>query len=126
MAAMAGVAGAGMAMTLETRARRGTDSRAARSRTSAARETSTNRLDVITAIDKLDKIGWDGVIGDLAQRGMEQAQVALLERVLVGDGDGNGDGNARRLDTLDELFRDRTETGRAGAAALRALIGLLD
>lgn len=77
---------------------------------------------VFTAIDKLDKIGVDGVRAELAQRGLGDAQIACLAPLLGEDSDR---GDAERLDALDAVFASGSSTGRAGTASLRELFSLL-
>jgi histidyl-tRNA synthetase len=69
----------------------------------------------LVALDKLDKIGVDGVAAELGSRGIgEEARGALLSYFAL---DGND-----VLDRLDAIVRD--DTGRAAVANLRAIMAL--
>ncbi|MFT4061264.1 MAG: histidine--tRNA ligase [Edaphocola sp.] len=44
---------------------------------------ATDKLtDITVAIDKLDKIGWGGVQGELAERGLDDKQISFIEKYL--------------------------------------------
>ncbi len=76
-----------------------------------ARETDT-----LVALDKLDKIGVDGVVAELGQRGIPSTAIDALGGDLAGD-------------DLPGAVRERlesTEAGRAGMAEVDQVLGLLD
>ncbi len=77
---------------------------------------------VFTAIDKLDKIGADGVRRELAERGIGADGIAALDPLLEA---GNDDA-AATLDGLGARFAGRSSTGADGVASLRALLALLE
>ncbi|RYY65359.1 MAG: histidine--tRNA ligase [Chitinophagaceae bacterium] len=65
-------------------------------------------IDITIAIDKLDKIGPDKVKEELAQRGLDDAQIATIERYLNISGS-----NEEKLAAIKELFGEN-ETARKG------------
>jgi len=68
-------------------------------------------VDITTAIDKLDKVGTEGVIKELNERGLEAQQVADIMRLI---------GSAGQLDALEQAFAAKNiETGIAGIRELR-------
>jgi histidyl-tRNA synthetase len=71
---------------------------------------------VLVAVDKLDKIGRDGVTTELQTAGLTEAQVATLWQILDVPR-----GHAETLDALDPLLDDE---GRAGVATLREVLDL--
>jgi histidyl-tRNA synthetase len=77
-------------------------------------------VDITVAIDKLDKIGHDGVVAELRERGLDDSQVAALHPVMTLGGTAT-----EKLDTLERLF-DASETGRKGVAELRELFGYIE
>jgi len=71
--------------------------------------------DALVAIDKLDKIGVDGVAGELAERGVPDAAVKSLAADLGAD-------------AMVDAFRERlagTDLGRQGLAEVDEVLGLL-
>ncbi len=71
----------------------------------------------LVAIDKLDKMGMDGVRSELDQSGIPPQAVAhLLESMAAAP-----TGNAATLDWLETLLAP-SEAGRAGVAGLRAVV----
>lgn len=73
-------------------------------------------VDITVAIDKIDKIGMDGVVAELAQRGITADAIERLKPILTIDGT-----IEQRLDTLDNLLAD-SETGCKGVAELRYIV----
>lgn len=71
--------------------------------------------DITIAIDKLDKIGIEKVKEELAQRGLNSTQVAIIEKYL-----GISGNNEEILDALSALIGD-TENGKEGLKDLRYL-----
>lgn len=72
---------------------------------------------LFTAIDKLDKIGVEGVRKELAAAGWNDRQLDRLFEILATEGT-----NADKLDHLDSLS---TDVGKKGIADLREIISLL-
>lgn len=72
--------------------------------------------DITVAIDKLDKIGLDKVKEELAQRGLDNRQVGIIEQYLVLAGD-----NSKKLAALKTLFAGN-ETGLKGIAELEYVL----
>jgi histidyl-tRNA synthetase len=69
--------------------------------------------DITIALDKLDKIGWQGVATELTDRGIAADGIAAIERVIAVKGT-----NEERLVQYTELFADIPEA-QAGIAELR-------
>jgi histidyl-tRNA synthetase len=74
-------------------------------------------VDITTAIDKLDKIGIEKVKAELAQRGLDDNQVAAIEKYLGITGD-----NTQTLAALKDLFTGN-ETALNGLAELEFILG---
>lgn len=66
-------------------------------------------VDMTTAIDKLDKIGMDGVRREMQERGIPAAAIERIAGIL----------QQSSLDSLEEVFAD-SETGRRGLEELNA------
>jgi len=64
--------------------------------------------DITIAIDKLDKIGLEKVKEELAQRGLDEVQIATIERYL-----GIGGSNEEKMSAVRALF-DGNETAKGG------------
>ena len=75
-------------------------------------------LSALIAIDKLDKVGREGVEKELAERGLDPAGLAPLWAL-----EGQLDDGAATLDRLDALL---TARGRAGVATLREVMADAD
>lgn len=73
----------------------------------AERETS-----VLIAVDKLDKIGWDGVSNELTERGISTDTVSKLQELLAVSGD-------EAFAHLDKLLSER---GRQGLTELQRVL----
>jgi histidyl-tRNA synthetase len=69
---------------------------------------SDKMMDITIAIDKLDKIGLDKVKEELAQRGLDETQIALIEKYLLIEGS-----NEEKLAAIKELLGN-SETGKKG------------
>lgn len=67
------------------------------------------------AIDKLDKIGQEGVRKEMAERGIPESAVAKIEQIL----------EAKTLETLEVLLAGNA-SGEKGIAELRTLFAYLD
>lgn len=75
--------------------------------------------DITVAIDKLDKIGLDGVLQELAQRGLSEEQVGFIRNFLsiqASDGDA-----AQRLETMSQQL-GQSELAQQGIAELRQVL----
>lgn len=85
--------------------------------------------DALVALDKLDKIGHDGVAAELATRGVPQAGAALLlelfESVAARMADSGADPSAFNGDVLDRLGTLVGTKGTAAIGELRAIVRLL-
>ena len=76
-------------------------------------------VDITVAIDKLDKIGHDGVIAELRDRGLADTQIEALKPVLALRGTA-----AEKMDQLEKTFAS-VEVGQKGVAELRELFGYI-
>lgn len=70
-------------------------------------------IDFTVALDKLDKIGKDGVIKEMVQKGIPEASVTQLEPLMDLRGT-----NEEKLAALESFFSDSAE-GKEGVEALR-------
>lgn len=70
-------------------------------------------MEITIALDKLDKIGWDGVTKELQQRGISDAGIAQIEKVINLKGN-----NDEKLEGLAEIMKS-SETGTQGIAELK-------
>lgn len=70
-------------------------------------------MDITIALDKLDKIGWDGVTKELEQRGISAQGIAQIEKVIIVSGN-----NEEKLAAL-ETIMSGIETGMHGIAELK-------
>ncbi len=70
-------------------------------------------MDITIALDKLDKIGWDGVTKELEQRGISEQGIAQIEKVISVSGN-----NEEKLAAL-ETIMSGVETGLLGIAELK-------
>jgi histidyl-tRNA synthetase len=75
--------------------------------------------DITTAIDKLDKVGIDNVMAELARKGIDADAAATIRDYLAIDGD-----NEARLQTATRLLGN-SEAGAKGLADLRWLTDFL-
>jgi histidyl-tRNA synthetase len=73
-------------------------------------------INITVALDKLDKIGWDGVKGELEQRGIAAEGIGTIQRII-----GVSGSNEELLAALSETL-GKTEIGAAGIEELRATI----
>lgn len=87
--------------------------------------------ETLVAIDKLDKIGAEGVARELRERGLDDASIERLQPALRlanpgAEASAAPVAGAATLDELDALFADgRSERGAEGVASLRSLLALL-
>lgn len=77
-------------------------------------------MDITIAIDKLDKIGIDGVSKELEKRGISDAAIEKIKLFLDTQGS-----NADKIATLERELAD-SEVGRKGVEELQTLFGYLD
>jgi histidyl-tRNA synthetase len=73
--------------------------------------------DITVAIDKLDKIGIEKVRAELIDRGLNDTQVAIIEKYLTIDGP-----NSQKLSALETLFF-QNPTGLQGISELKYILG---
>lgn len=72
--------------------------------------------DITVPIDKLDKIGWDKVKTELADRGLQHLQIELIEQYISIDGD-----NESKIRNIKSLI-DEIEIGKQGINELEFLL----
>lgn len=77
-------------------------------------------VDLTVAIDKLDKIGWDGVHQELISKGFTEEAIASLKPILELSGT-----NTEKLTTLEEALK-ASEVGMKGIEELRYIMRKLD
>lgn len=70
-------------------------------------------MEITIALDKLDKIGWDGVAKELRERGIAESGIAQIEKIIAVKGN-----NEEQLTQLDELL-GQTDSGKAGLDELK-------
>ncbi len=70
-------------------------------------------MEITIALDKLDKIGWDGVVKELKERGIEDAGIAQIEKVINVAGS-----NEEKLEALSTIMAT-SATGLEGIRELR-------
>ena len=76
-------------------------------------------VDITVAIDKLDKIGEDGVIAELREKGLADAQIDKLRPIINLTGT-----NGQKLETIAEVLRD-SEVGMKGIEETRFILSRL-
>ncbi len=77
-------------------------------------------VDICTAIDKLDKIGADGVTAELRERGLDAAAINKLTPLFTLQGD-----NAAKLQTLHSMLT-ASATGMQGLAEIEKVMALVN
>lgn len=70
-------------------------------------------MNITIALDKLDKIGWDGVAKELAERGISENGIRKIQKLITISGS-----NEEQLTALEMVMKD-TEIGQQGIAELR-------
>ncbi len=70
-------------------------------------------MEITIALDKLDKIGWDGVVKELKERGIEDAGITQIEKVINVAGS-----NEEKLEALSAIMAT-SATGLEGIRELR-------
>jgi len=79
-----------------------------------------NIIDLTVAIDKLDKIGLDGVIKELLEKGFTDADIDKLKPVILLEGD-----NTEKLASLREALA-QSEIGLKGCDEIETVFGYID
>ncbi|MBC8053060.1 MAG: histidine--tRNA ligase [Sphingobacteriaceae bacterium] len=74
-------------------------------------------VDMTVAIDKLDKIGLDGVTKELIERGFTQEDIEKLKPVILLEGS-----NTDKIESLKEVLQS-SETGLKGIAEVETIFG---
>jgi histidyl-tRNA synthetase len=77
-------------------------------------------IDLTVAIDKLDKIGFDGVVKELLQRNFTEAEIALLKPIILLEGD-----NEEKIDSLRAVLQN-SETGLKGIEEIETIFEYLE
>jgi len=72
--------------------------------------------DITVPIDKLDKIGWEKVKQELAERGLQALQINLIEKYISFEGD-----NATKINNIRSLIGE-VEIGKKGIEELEFLV----
>ena len=84
-------------------------------------------VDITVAIDKLEKFGLDKVKEEMADKGIGEGGIAVIEEILSLEGDFAG-----KVEAMEALFKGGSasgivsETGLKGLEELRELFGLID
>lgn len=78
-----------------------------------------NIIDLTVSIDKLDKIGWDGVAEELRSKGIGEDAISRLKPIL-----GLWGSNQEKLEKLSDLFGE-SEVGRKGVEELTYILDKL-
>jgi histidyl-tRNA synthetase len=81
---------------------------------------SARMTDITVAIDKLEKIGMDSVIGELRTKGVGSAAIEKLRPVMDLSG-----GTASKLDRLRDIF-ESSEVGQKGVEEVRTLFSYIE
>ncbi|MCK6640550.1 MAG: histidine--tRNA ligase [Bacteroidia bacterium] len=76
-------------------------------------------VDITVAIDKLDKIGVEGVNKELAEKGISEIAIDRLQPLISFSGDYNA-----KIELLNELI-STSETGRKGIEEVKYVFGLI-
>ena len=76
-------------------------------------------MDITIAIDKLDKIGLEGVVGELKSKGISREAIEKLKPILKLSGT-----NAKKLAKLKEIIPG-SDTGMRGIAEMETIFGYL-
>lgn len=81
---------------------------------------SEKMMDITIALDKLDKIGWDGVTKELQERGVDEAGISTIEKVINVSGS-----NEEKLNKLAEVMA-ASQTALDGVDELRKTLAYHD
>lgn len=76
-------------------------------------------IDLTVAIDKLDKIGFEGVVKELLQKGFTDVDIALLQPIILLEGN-----NAEKLQALKSVLQ-HSVIGQKGIAEIETIFGYL-
>jgi len=76
-------------------------------------------VDITVAIDKLDKIGLDGVLKELKEREISDEKIEILKPIILLSGD-----NELKLNTLEKIF-SLSEIGQKGISEMRTIFNYL-
>ena len=76
-------------------------------------------VDITVAIDKLDKIGEDGVVAELTEKGLTEEQISKLRPIINLSGT-----NAEKLDTIAQVLAE-SEAGQKGVGETRFILETL-
>lgn len=77
-------------------------------------------VDITVAIDKIDKIGLDAVKAELAERGIDENGISVIEPVLLLQGS-----SAEKIAAMKSILAS-SETGMKGVAELEELFALIE
>lgn len=77
-------------------------------------------IEMTTAIDKLDKIGWEGVSRELTERGINDAAIGKIQSFLSVEGS-----ISEQLEAIQQMLAS-SEVGQKGVEELRFIIDYLD
>jgi histidyl-tRNA synthetase len=77
-------------------------------------------MDITIALDKLDKIGWDGVAKELTERGINESGIASIQKIISVSGD-----NEEKLAALEAMMQG-SEIGLQGIEELRKTLAYHD
>lgn len=77
-------------------------------------------IDITVAIDKIDKIGLDAVKAELAERGIDEKGISVIEPVLLLQGS-----SAEKIAAMKSILAS-SETGMKGVAELEELFALIE
>ena len=77
-------------------------------------------VDITVAIDKLDKIGLENVNKELAEKGLSESQIALLQPIIALDGT-----NEEKLEVIAKVLHD-SEIGIKGVEETQFIISTLN
>jgi len=84
-----------------------------------ALDESERMMDITIALDKLDKIGEDKVLGELRDKGLKEGSLTKLRPILGISGD-----FASRMSALKKILA-KSEAGQAGITEMESLFGYL-
>lgn len=81
---------------------------------------SDKMMDITIALDKLDKIGWDGVTKELLDRGIDESGINKIEEVINVQGS-----NSEKLNALEQIM-GTSDIAKQGIEELRQTLGYHD
>lgn len=81
---------------------------------------SDKMMDITIALDKLDKIGWDGVTKELLDRGIDESGINKIEEVINVQGS-----NSEKLNALEQIM-GISDIAKQGIEELRQTLGYHD